>query len=530
MRRLFLAVSLCAAVCSSFGIARADIHAVVVGIDAYSSLTPLEGAVNDARDIASVLTKRGAHVTALINEQANRQSVISALRQAIRAAEPGDTVIFSFAGHGGQEPEVLAGDEADGMDEVFYLDTYNPATAAAGERLRDNDLAALLMEVPTDVGFLLIADSCHSGTMTRAPATTTAFGRSRFDDLGPIEDDPLPAPPAVTHEARLSLPSSIVYLAAARDNQRTWELTIDGQQRGALSYSFARALEGRASAGDGETTLADLRAYVRTEVGHKTFGRQDADVQFDDHVETPSQSLAGAAIFRLFNPEAGSSATPAPEHQGPLLSLAEAPAIHAGALTDTVIDTSAKLVWDAPSAALFDRISGDLISRPSDQTALDGAVLAWRAARALAGWVAARPAEIRLREGNQRYVVGGNISIEIPVPDTAPDMAYVTLVNLASSGKVQIVFPTEEAAARGSDRIDARGALRFNDIPVIPPVGADNLIAVFSKSPPVALRRTLWELHDKVEPVALIEALSRMAGDSSQFRVGLRTIYTDDGA
>jgi hypothetical protein len=521
-------IALTAILCLNTAVAWANIHAVVVGIDAYENLTPLEGAVNDARDIADVLTERGADVTPLFDHEASRSAIVSALRRAIQSATAGDTVIFSFAGHGGQEPEALVGDEPDGMDEVFFLGAYNSWGEGAGERLRDNDIAALMMEVPTDVAFILIADSCHSGTMTRAPKSTAVFGKSRFDDLGLIEDDPLPPPPNVTHEARASLPSSIVYLAAARDNQRTWELTIDGEQRGALSYSFARALEGRAAAGDGETTLTDLRAFVRTEVGQKTFGRQDADVQFDEHVKSPGQSTAGDAIYRLFNPEAEVLA-PA-EQVEEELALAAPPEVHHGALDDTSVGSDVKLIWDAPGSALFDRISGDLIARPKNEAALNDAVLAWRAARALSSWVSKRPAEVRLSDGNERYFVGGDISIEVPIPDAAPDFLFVTIVNLSSSGKVQYVFPDEATAADGVDRIGALGSLRFNNIPVIPPVGADNLIAVFSKSPPVALRRALWDINGQVEPLALLEKLSSMAGDPSQFRIGLRTVYTDNGS
>lgn len=79
--------------------ANADIHAVVVGVDVYQRLNPPNGAANDARDLAGVLTALGAEVELLVDADATRRSVIRALERQAGRAGPDDTFIFPYAGH-----------------------------------------------------------------------------------------------------------------------------------------------------------------------------------------------------------------------------------------------------------------------------------------------------------------------------------------------------------------------------------------------------------------------------------------------
>ena len=54
-------------------------YAVVVGIDAYTAPIPaLQGAVNDAKDVAQALQKYGAEVVLLTNEEATKANVVAA--------------------------------------------------------------------------------------------------------------------------------------------------------------------------------------------------------------------------------------------------------------------------------------------------------------------------------------------------------------------------------------------------------------------------------------------------------------------
>src|SRR6478672_1449310 len=102
----------------------AELYGMVVGIDDYiGTVNDLDGAVNDASDVAKSLNELGAkEVVTLFNGDATKEHIFAAWNELVAKAAPGDTIVFSYAGHGGQEPEPPGRhDEADGMNETFLL-------------------------------------------------------------------------------------------------------------------------------------------------------------------------------------------------------------------------------------------------------------------------------------------------------------------------------------------------------------------------------------------------------------------------
>src|ERR1051326_6668126 len=82
--------------------ARAD-QAIVVGINRYPNLETkwqLEGCVNDAKDVASVLERYGFKVKVLTDDQASREGLLKVLRAAKRRVRDDERFVFYFAGHG----------------------------------------------------------------------------------------------------------------------------------------------------------------------------------------------------------------------------------------------------------------------------------------------------------------------------------------------------------------------------------------------------------------------------------------------
>ena len=110
------------------------VHALVIGIDQYDTLSDLNGAVNDARIIAEALNKRNAdEVVLLLDGAATRERIFAeARRLAEAAARQSGWLIITYAGHGGQETERIAGDEEDGLDEVFLLSGFNTKGKQSG--------------------------------------------------------------------------------------------------------------------------------------------------------------------------------------------------------------------------------------------------------------------------------------------------------------------------------------------------------------------------------------------------------------
>ena len=72
--------------------------ALVIGIDSYESLSPLDRAVGDARAMAQRLGELGFGVTEVLNPNRRDLSLaITAFRQSLK---PGDMAFVHYSGHG----------------------------------------------------------------------------------------------------------------------------------------------------------------------------------------------------------------------------------------------------------------------------------------------------------------------------------------------------------------------------------------------------------------------------------------------
>ncbi len=118
----------------------------------------------DANDMAAIARSQGMKPTVLLTKKATRAAVQRALDAAARTLKAGDLFFLSFSGHGGQVPDA-SGEEADKQDETWCL--YDA-------QLIDDELYFALSRFAAGVRILVLSDSCHSGTVTRAGPLTTA--------------------------------------------------------------------------------------------------------------------------------------------------------------------------------------------------------------------------------------------------------------------------------------------------------------------------------------------------------------------
>lgn len=139
--------------------------AVCIGIDTYPGM-PLDGCVNDSRAWQARLEKAGFSVRTLRNRDATRARMLEALTTLVKDSRRGDQLVFQFAGHGTQVPD-LNGDEVDRFDEALV-----PIDYQRGQLLTDDDIyqvCAQLRERP-GVTLTFFMDCCNSGTNTRVAA------------------------------------------------------------------------------------------------------------------------------------------------------------------------------------------------------------------------------------------------------------------------------------------------------------------------------------------------------------------------
>ena len=152
-------------------------RALLVGINLYANPDfDLQGAVRDAHNMQDLLIGHlgfdAGQIRVLTDERATRDGILTGIRDWLVAGTvPDARALFYFAGHGYFRPDE-DGDEADGVDEAlvphdarFVSDGSGPARME--NLIIDDEIGALFGEL-RDRRAYLIADSCHSGTITRS--------------------------------------------------------------------------------------------------------------------------------------------------------------------------------------------------------------------------------------------------------------------------------------------------------------------------------------------------------------------------
>ena len=219
---------------------------------------PLAACEFDANDMAAIAKSKGMKSTILLTKKATRSNALSGIRDAAKALKAGDFFLLTYSGHGGQVPDV-SGEEADKQDETWCL--YDG-------QLIDDELYFELSRFKPGVRILVLSDSCHSGTVTRAgpPPPATAHQRPKlmppavamrtyrehqafYDKLqldlvkaaGKATVDPDAALAQVAASGRLAaivrkFNPAVVLISGCQDNQTS----MDGDHNGAFTESLLK--------------------------------------------------------------------------------------------------------------------------------------------------------------------------------------------------------------------------------------------------------------------------------------------------
>ena len=135
---------------------------------------PLAACEFDAHDLAALARAQGMKTSVLLTKKGTRANILAGIRNAAKSLRAGDFFFLTFSGHGGQVPDIT-GDESDKQDETWCL--YDG-------QLIDDELYYELSRFAAGVRILVLSDSCHSGTVTRARRPnadgTLVIGRSKM--------------------------------------------------------------------------------------------------------------------------------------------------------------------------------------------------------------------------------------------------------------------------------------------------------------------------------------------------------------
>lgn len=266
------------------------IHALIVGIDRYrhsdarlpsAVFSDLRGAVGDALRFKQALAElygvevdipvqgacesSNAATTTLTDDCATRARILEALERRIATLQPGDTLLFYFAGHGSRYRDDEARDQDTGYNGTILPSDARSPDGAPGD-IFDVELKAL-KDRATAAGlfFVSVFDSCNSATATRAGAAGLSRSAPALVAATP------PIPEATPRSA--SGGGYWVHLAAAQDGEEAQE--TGGGAVGVRAGVFTTALlDTLRMPGMREATFGDLIHEVRLRVAARGHGAQ----------------------------------------------------------------------------------------------------------------------------------------------------------------------------------------------------------------------------------------------------------------
>jgi peptidoglycan/xylan/chitin deacetylase (PgdA/CDA1 family)/uncharacterized caspase-like protein len=247
-----------------------DSWAVIIGIDNYPKWPKLHYAVNDANGIKEILLRKFRftpdHVITLLNEEATREKILSALGDTLsnpKNVQHDDRVFVFFAGHG--TTRKLPSGRDLGYIVPFDADTQN----FQGQSISMTNFQDISESIPAKHVFFIM-DSCYSGL-----AITRGQGEGNY-------------------VREMSRRTARQMLTAGGANEEVADNGPNGHS--VFTWTVLQGLEGRADLNsDGFISAAELAAYVSPGVSalsHQTpaFGNlpgsEGGEFIFELHPET----------------------------------------------------------------------------------------------------------------------------------------------------------------------------------------------------------------------------------------------------
>ena len=234
-------------------------RAVIIGVDEYRDdrIQDLEGARNDAQELADLLAKSGDFEVdePLLGRHATGAAIRSAVSDLLWRTDALDLALLYFSGH--------AFDDDYGNGFLAPHDMEYERPFANGVRMQEvNDL--MLKAVNKDV-VLLVLDACKSGIAASGQ-------RGQAPNQAPFEDAFIQLADAeVQGRGRIVLASSG---ADEKSHERRGcehqYLGGDAHAHGAFTFQMLEALSGRAASDSEYVNLDDVKSFVERELKGQT--------------------------------------------------------------------------------------------------------------------------------------------------------------------------------------------------------------------------------------------------------------------
>jgi len=236
-------------------------RALLVGCSGYQSpIADLPGAANDVKRLRRLLMDkfqftedeiivlsdaRGLKNPLHRPTRKNIERELKALA-TVRFAKEGQAVVY-LSGHGGRTRDLdpPGKDEIDGYDEVFCpVDASTTKSGEIANGISDDQIGGYLQNICRQgANVWLIADACHSGTLTRGlPGTLPAGDIARgIGDTG--QQARGPSNTGELSEIHETPPGQIISFYAAPPTRKTYDTKFAGVAHGLFTYWICKVLE-----------------------------------------------------------------------------------------------------------------------------------------------------------------------------------------------------------------------------------------------------------------------------------------------
>lgn len=223
--------------------------------------------INDNRSIRFIYPE----AISILDANATYEAVTSELSMLSKNVSFGDTVIVHFSGHGQQILTSASASEADQVDEaiVLYDAPKHKSKSYNGEKhLTDDLFGSYISSIRQKIGptglVIAVIDACHSNSMDKDAdrLTDTYRGTDEIFGTEALSPDSIEAlRDRYFADDKTSVVSSeqmaaSVFIGACETHQRNYEIKIDGEGHGSLTYYFCQAVK--------EKGLSDINQFLST--------------------------------------------------------------------------------------------------------------------------------------------------------------------------------------------------------------------------------------------------------------------------
>lgn len=321
----WLGVALALALALHAPAAQAKPVALLIGINDYRNVTPLQGAVNDVQALRDVLVDNWGFapkdIRSIVDGEATHANILRELAALRQRSAPGDFVLVYFSGHG-----TSALDTKSNLPLPYSSGAFVPVDFPGAARLRElvkadrladaliigrTHLRPVFSALEKDREVFVISDSCFSGSMVRSINLAEA-GHYRFVPINLGQDSMMATSSAPVSASKEPVAEAfpyqrLVFLSASSDREpardiQTTDLiatpTLDGKPHGALTDAMLRVLSGEVAAdvdGDGKLNYAELHRASMQFMESRNYGHtpQRLPGMAEDRLHSASASVFG---------------------------------------------------------------------------------------------------------------------------------------------------------------------------------------------------------------------------------------------